>query len=189
MSPRFGGGVIDSVRVRVHKKIPPTACRLRAVTWCTLPCRSKARPDVISTHAPFPVGTIHRSHRTRHGPTQCAADTGDHRSLGTLGLERPHHTSQPRGTMKTRSQGVTCLRGITLAIAVNLIPAATLWADSPKVAAPPPSSMAAVQSVYGHLPLSFEANQGQVDPRVQFLSRRHGHTLFLTPSEAVLTLR
>ena len=91
--------------------------------------------------------------------------------------------------MKTRRQTGTCLGGITLAIALNLIPAATLWADSPKVAAPPPSSMAAVQSAYGHLPLSFEANQGQVDPRVQFLSRRHGHTLFLTPSEAVLTLR
>ena len=49
--------------------------------------------------------------------------------------------------------------------------------------------MAAVQSAYGHLPLSFEANQGQVNPQVQFLTRGHGHTLFLTPSEAVLTLR
>jgi hypothetical protein len=49
--------------------------------------------------------------------------------------------------------------------------------------------MAAVQSAYGHLPLSFEANQGQMDSHVQFLSRGRGHQLFLTPSDAVLTLR
>jgi len=36
------------------------------------------------------------------------------------------------------------------------------------------------------LALSFEANQGQTDPRVQFLSRGKGHTLFLTAAEAVL---
>jgi uncharacterized protein (TIGR03437 family) len=34
--------------------------------------------------------------------------------------------------------------------------------------------------------LSFEANAGQTDPRVQFLSRGNGHTLFLTSTEAVL---
>ena len=48
--------------------------------------------------------------------------------------------------------------------------------------------MAAVESAYGHLPLSFEANQGQTDPHVQFLTRGRGHQLFLTPSEAVLAL-
>ena len=42
---------------------------------------------------------------------------------------------------------------------------------------------------YGKLPLRFEANQGQTDSRVQFLSRGSGYTLFLTPTEAVLTLR
>src|SRR6059036_2656704 len=39
------------------------------------------------------------------------------------------------------------------------------------------------------IPLSFEANQGQTDPSVRFLSRGRGSTLFLTPTEAVLTLR
>jgi len=39
------------------------------------------------------------------------------------------------------------------------------------------------------LPLQFEANQGQVDGRVRFLGRGDGYTVFLTPSEAVLTLR
>ena len=42
---------------------------------------------------------------------------------------------------------------------------------------------------YGNLPLSFEANQGQTDSRVKFLSRGRGYALFLTSEEAVLKLR
>src|SRR5229473_2064814 len=42
---------------------------------------------------------------------------------------------------------------------------------------------------YGKLPLSFEANHGQADERVKFLSRTGGYTLFLTGDEAVLALR
>ena len=41
---------------------------------------------------------------------------------------------------------------------------------------------------YGKLPLSFEANQGQTDRTVKFLSRGRGYALFLTGDEAVLTL-
>jgi Big-like domain-containing protein/beta-propeller repeat-containing protein len=41
---------------------------------------------------------------------------------------------------------------------------------------------------YGKLPLSFEANHGQVDSRVKFLSRTGAYTLFLTGDEAVLAL-
>ena len=36
------------------------------------------------------------------------------------------------------------------------------------------------------LPLFFEVNQGQTDPRVRFLSRSSGYALFLTPTETVL---
>jgi uncharacterized repeat protein (TIGR01451 family) len=39
-----------------------------------------------------------------------------------------------------------------------------------------------------HAPMSFEVNAGQTDSRVKFLSRGSGYTLFLTPSEAVLSL-
>jgi hypothetical protein len=46
-----------------------------------------------------------------------------------------------------------------------------------------------VMDAYGKLPLSFEANQGQTDPRVKFLSRGAGYTLFLTQDSAVLALR
>jgi len=41
---------------------------------------------------------------------------------------------------------------------------------------------------YGKLPLSFGANRGQTDKKVQFISRGQGYGLFLTPTEAVLSL-
>lgn len=41
---------------------------------------------------------------------------------------------------------------------------------------------------YGNLPLSFEANEGQTDASVAFLSRGKGYKLYLTPAQAVLTL-
>jgi hypothetical protein len=46
-----------------------------------------------------------------------------------------------------------------------------------------------VIEAYGRLPLIFEANVGQTDGQVKFLSRGSGYTLFLTSSEAVLALR
>ena len=45
-----------------------------------------------------------------------------------------------------------------------------------------------VLASYGELPLSFEANYGQTDPSVDFLSRGSGYALFLTRSTAVLSL-
>jgi hypothetical protein len=86
--------------------------------------------------------------------------------------------------MKTGRLAFILLQGITLVVALSLVPTETLWAERLKDAAPP--SMA---DVYGHLPLSFEANQGQSDSRVQFITRGPGHRLFLTPSDAELTLR
>src|SRR5579885_248197 len=44
------------------------------------------------------------------------------------------------------------------------------------------------QALLDRLPLSFEPNFGQVDARVTFLARSHGLRLFLTPSQAVLTV-
>jgi hypothetical protein len=41
----------------------------------------------------------------------------------------------------------------------------------------------------GKLPLSFEANRGQTDPQVKFLSRGRGSSLFLTGDAAVLELQ
>ena len=47
---------------------------------------------------------------------------------------------------------------------------------------------AQVRERYGNLPLSFEANHGQSDSTVKFLSRGSGYSLFLTSNEAVLVL-
>lgn len=41
---------------------------------------------------------------------------------------------------------------------------------------------------YGRLPLQFEANMGQTDTHVRFMAKAGGGTLFLTDTEAVLTL-
>ena len=45
-----------------------------------------------------------------------------------------------------------------------------------------------ITKAYGRLPLRFEANRGQVDSRVDFIARGSGYSLFLSPSEAVLSL-
>jgi hypothetical protein len=60
--------------------------------------------------------------------------------------------------------------------------------DGLKSAARPAATLRLVES-YGKLPLSFEANQGQTDSQVKFLSRGRGYMLFLTGNEAVLALR
>src|SRR6266702_2945648 len=52
----------------------------------------------------------------------------------------------------------------------------------------PPGSARIVEG-YGKLPLAFEANQGQSDPQVKFLSRGAGYSLFLTADAAVLALQ
>lgn len=53
---------------------------------------------------------------------------------------------------------------------------------------PEPNSVDKVKlsQAYGKLPLSFEANQGQADPHVNFTSNCNGYRLFLTPTEAVV---
>ena len=64
--------------------------------------------------------------------------------------------------------------------------------ESPRSPAPASSekSIARVQKAYGLLPMTFEANRGQTDARVEFLSRGPGYTLFLTGTgDAVLALR
>lgn len=54
---------------------------------------------------------------------------------------------------------------------------------------PDATTKAKIQAAYGKLPLSFEANQGQTDTQVKYLSRGPGYTLLLTSTEAVLALR
>jgi hypothetical protein len=46
-----------------------------------------------------------------------------------------------------------------------------------------------VRARLGALPLAFEANQGQTDPQVKYLTRANGYTLFLTAEGPVFSLR
>ncbi len=52
-----------------------------------------------------------------------------------------------------------------------------------------PQTYSSLAENFGKLPLSFEANNGQVDDSVKFLSRGNGYTLFLTSNETILSLR
>jgi Beta-propeller repeat len=52
-----------------------------------------------------------------------------------------------------------------------------------------PKTQAKILDSYGKLPLSFEANHGQTDSQVKFLSRGSRYTLFLTGDEAVFSFR
>src|SRR3954454_3438936 len=54
---------------------------------------------------------------------------------------------------------------------------------------PNAATQARLSAAYGRLPLSFEANRGQTDSRVDFLARGAGYTTFLTPARAVTELR
>ncbi|MEN3332223.1 MAG: hypothetical protein V7641_1588 [Blastocatellia bacterium] len=64
-------------------------------------------------------------------------------------------------------------------------------ASEPSSASPVtlPSAKAEIADHYGKLPLSFEANEGQAEREVKFISRGPGYDLFLTATSAVLTLR
>ncbi len=68
------------------------------------------------------------------------------------------------------------------------------WSKAAAQAVQPPStglSSATKQQIvasYGRLPLSFEANRGQIDAQVKFISRGSGYSLFLTGTETVLDL-
>jgi hypothetical protein len=75
------------------------------------------------------------------------------------------------------------LLGFLTLFAVTATKAQTPGAGS-KPATGAPSSSAAAKPI--HLPLFFEANQGQADSRVQFMARGKGYTLLLTPTETVL---
>jgi hypothetical protein len=56
-------------------------------------------------------------------------------------------------------------------------------------AGPAVVSTEAAAERYGALPVRFEPNVGQFDEAVEFVARGGGYTLFLTPGEAVLSVR
>ena len=76
-------------------------------------------------------------------------------------------------------------------LGLYLLAALILFADRPssRVSVPVGAAEPPVLANYGKLPLSFEINRGQTDEAVKFLSRGKGYTLFLTSTDAVLSLR
>src|SRR5579872_165095 len=50
-------------------------------------------------------------------------------------------------------------------------------------------SNALLKEKYEQLPVRFEANEGQTDPRVKFVGRSSGYTSFLTHDQLVISLR
>ncbi|HVA93782.1 MAG TPA: SBBP repeat-containing protein, partial [Candidatus Dormibacteraeota bacterium] len=110
------------------------------------------------------------------------------------------HGEQARNVKQARSLGVpvspgsTPLNTETAATDAGLPSAGAFGAQQSlgkKTAATKPISPATrarLVANYGKLPLAFEANQGQTNAQVKFLSRGSGYTLFLTPTDAVLSL-
>ncbi|WP_242163524.1 SBBP repeat-containing protein [Lysobacter sp. M15] len=71
--------------------------------------------------------------------------------------------------------------------------AVALWASTdseemPILAKAVPSAVASTEHRYAQIPLAFERNVGQTDPEVLFLARGPGYGIFLTATEAVLSL-
>ena len=94
--------------------------------------------------------------------------------------------------MKTRNLPIATLVFTLALVAVFAWKPTTRTIAGPKLTKPASSTEATearLADSYGKVPLSFEANRGQTDPRVKFLSRGSGYTLFLTGDEAVLSLR
>src|SRR5262249_20734181 len=59
----------------------------------------------------------------------------------------------------------------------------------PSLSAADRRAKARISEAFGRLPLRFESNAGQTDPQGRFISRGPSYSLFLTPTEALMTLQ
>jgi len=106
-------------------------------------------------------------------------------SHGKLNPLRRFHAAQDRTAIGGRRTACIVLSGLCLAFATA---STAHGAPAAGVKAAPGAQQRRPTPNYGKIPLSFEANEGQTDPRVQFLSRGSGYSLFLAPGEVVLSL-
>ncbi len=84
---------------------------------------------------------------------------------------------------------VLCLATITLMPILPRLFCSRIRAPRQESAENVAPASAEILSAYGKLPLDFEANLGQTDPRVEFLARGSGYTVFLTGADATLLLQ
>lgn len=110
--------------------------------------------------------------------------------------------SKPNASTKFKLAGWAVL-GSIIAVAVlaaaGIAGSASLRAHRGSAAAKPVAAAQApalsaeqrgrVQASLGTLPLAFEANQGQTDPRVKYMARGNGYTVFLTANDTVFSLQ
>ena len=94
---------------------------------------------------------------------------------------------------RRRAYALCIVPVIVLAVAafalLNLVPAhrqAEYKGSQPgKIAQ---SNPAKVQAKFALLPVAFERNDGQTDPQVKYMARGQGYKLYLTSSQAILTV-
>ena len=90
---------------------------------------------------------------------------------------------------------ITCSRArVVAALLLLILVGAGALRVAPKVFSPGanarrPRESASPLQAYNQLPLIFEPNQGQTDPKVKFLAHGSGYGLFLTADSAVLRLQ
>lgn len=96
-----------------------------------------------------------------------------------------------------RSAAVTLLTTVVLiSLTIHLPPSSVAGAKGNSEGASPNATASHVKQAesmrlseaYGKLPMRFEANEGQADAHVKFLSRGSGYTLLLSSNEATLAL-
>lgn len=88
----------------------------------------------------------------------------------------------------SRINFILCVIGIATLASVIFV-AAESYDGETFTAASMDASKAKLAERFGKLPLSFESNKGQTDSAVKFLSHGPGYDLFLTATEAVLSLQ
>jgi uncharacterized repeat protein (TIGR01451 family) len=96
------------------------------------------------------------------------------------------HAGQPRSAQIAQRN---ILAGASSETASRTSPSHDHRSAVPGLSQPDAGTKARIAEAYGRQPLGFEANRGQTDAGVQFVSRGAGYTLFLTSTEAVLALR
>ena len=131
------------------------------------------------------------NHQGTKQPSQ--EPTWDRTGLGAQASRRSAHV--PLASRRPGPAGPprrTALYGCGLAAVCLLALLAMLAARPGRLSSSSKSAIrnpqSAIEVNYARLPLAFEANQGQADSAVKFVSRGSGYTLFLTGTEAVLAL-
>ena len=106
--------------------------------------------------------------------------------LGCVALRPPAEQPASQNSLKSPSPKLSSAAGSPSSYAISSLRPSLSTSTTGK---PDQAAHARVIQGYGKLPLHFEANQGQTDAQVKFISRGSGYTMFLTGNEAVMVLR